>query len=62
MTNSVHQKENKRIAIIGAGCSGLTALKNCLEAGFNQTICFEQNPWLGGNWKYTAETSHSSVC
>ena len=51
-----------KICIIGAGCSGLTAIKNLTQAGFNNVTCFEQNPWIGGNWKYTAETSHSSVC
>lgn len=29
-----------RVAIIGAGCSGITALKNCLEKGL-PTVCFE---------------------
>ncbi len=50
-----------RIAIIGAGCSGITALKNCLERGLEAT-CFEANSDLGGNWIYSAAPSHSSVC
>lgn len=51
-----------RIAVIGAGCSGLTALKNLLEAGLTDIVCFEKNDQLGGNWVYTAGESHSSVC
>lgn len=55
MTNS------PRVAVIGAGCSGITALKNCLEQGL-PTVCFEANTDIGGNWIYSAELSHSSVC
>lgn len=51
-----------KTAIIGAGCSGITALKNCLQAGLEQVVCYEQNSDIGGNWIYTAEPSHSSVC
>ncbi len=50
-----------RIAIIGAGCSGITALKNCLAKGLDVT-CFDANTDLGGNWIYSSEPSHSSVC
>jgi cation diffusion facilitator CzcD-associated flavoprotein CzcO len=51
-----------RIAIIGAGCSGLAALKNCLDAGLQDVVCFEKNAALGGNWRYSPEEGHSSVC
>lgn len=57
----MNQKE-KRICIIGAGCSGITAIKNMLQVGLRNVVCYEQNPWIGGNWKFTAEVSHSSVC
>ena len=50
------------VCIIGAGCSGLTAIKNMVQAGIKNVVCYEQNPWVGGNWKYTAEVGHSSVC
>lgn len=50
-----------RIAIIGAGCSGLTAIKNLVETGLEDIICFEKNEQIGGNWVYTATPSHSSV-
>lgn len=55
-------KKNSRICIIGAGCSGITAIKNMLQVGLTHVTCYEQNPWIGGNWKYTSEVSHSSVC
>lgn len=50
-----------RIAIIGAGCSGLTAIKNLLEAGLQNIICYEQSDHIGGNWAYTATPGHSSI-
>ncbi|RMF31131.1 MAG: monooxygenase [Bacteroidetes bacterium] len=50
------------VAVIGAGCSGLTAIKNLLQAGVRQVVCFEKNDQVGGNWIYTAKESHSSVC
>ena len=51
-----------RIAIIGAGCSGITAVKNLAEAGLSNLVCFEKGNRLGGNWVYTAAEGHSSVC
>lgn len=50
-----------RIAIIGAGCSGLTAIKNLVEAGLTDIVCYEKNDQIGGNWVYTATPGHSSV-
>jgi len=50
-----------RIAIIGAGCSGLTAIKNLREAGLENIVCYEQSAHIGGNWAYTAMPGHSSV-
>lgn len=50
-----------RIAIIGAGCSGLTAIKNLVEAGLTDIVCYEKNDQIGGNWVYTAMPGHSSV-
>ena len=50
------------IAIIGAGCSGLTTLKNMIQANVGEVICFEQNDQIGGNWLFSEKESHSSVC
>ena len=50
-----------KIAIIGAGCSGIAAIRQLLESGITNITCFEQNDRVGGNWIYTSESSHSSV-
>ena len=52
--------KNPKIAIIGAGPSGITALKNLITSGFNVT-CFEMNDQIGGNWVYKDKTGHSSI-
>ncbi|KAF3823096.1 hypothetical protein GH733_010532 [Mirounga leonina] len=41
----------KRIAVIGAGVSGLGAIKTCLEEGL-EPICFEGSDDIGGLWRY----------
>lgn len=51
-----------RVAVIGAGCSGITALKNLIQAGVEDIVCFEQNDRVGGNWIFSPRESHSSVC
>ncbi len=53
---------SKSVCVIGAGCSGLAAVKNLLQAGVREVVCFERNDRVGGNWIYTAGASHSSVC
>ncbi len=50
----------ERIAVIGAGPSGITALKNLIDQGLN-VIAFDRNTDVGGNWIYTEDESHSSV-
>lgn len=54
--------KDPKVAIIGAGCSGITAIKNLLQAGVKNLVCFEQNDQVGGNWIFTQQVSHSSVC
>uniref|UniRef100_A0A8D0EJ34 Flavin-containing monooxygenase n=1 Tax=Strix occidentalis caurina TaxID=311401 RepID=A0A8D0EJ34_STROC len=41
-----------RVAVVGAGVSGLTATKCCLDEGLEPT-CFEQSRDIGGVWRYT---------
>ena len=50
------------VCVIGAGCSGLAAIKNLIQAGVENIVCFEKNEQVGGNWIFTAGESHSSVC
>src|SRR5690606_41610517 len=50
----------KRICVIGAGPSGITAAKNCIQSGLD-VVVFEKNDKVGGNWVYDARTGHSSV-
>jgi hypothetical protein len=51
----------RRIAVIGAGPSGIAAVKNLRDAGFEEITCFDRNDAVGGNWLYRPESSHSSV-
>ena len=50
----------KHIAVIGAGPSGITAIKNFKEAGFKVTA-FERCSGVGGNWRFNDPSGHSSV-
>lgn len=43
--------KEKKIAVIGAGISGLGAIKCCLEEGLQPT-CFEKGSDIGGLWRY----------
>ena len=40
-----------RVAVIGAGPSGLTSVKACLDEGM-EPICFESSDDMGGLWKF----------
>lgn len=42
-----------KVAVIGAGASGLPATKTCLEYGFD-VVCFEKTGDIGGLWRYKA--------
>lgn len=41
-----------RIAVIGAGATGLCAARHSLAAG-HQVVVFEQTEDVGGTWVYT---------
>lgn len=47
----------ERIAIIGAGPSGLCCAKNALDFG-NNVVVYEMNSSVGGLWIYTDQTGH----
>ncbi|MEQ1693406.1 MAG: NAD(P)-binding domain-containing protein [Gemmatimonas sp.] len=61
MTTEPGFRRPERIAVIGAGPSGIAAVKNLLDAGFRDIICFDRNDAVGGNWLFRPESSHSSV-
>lgn len=50
----------KKIAVIGAGASGLTATKCCLDEGL-VPVCFERTKDIGGLWRYTEELDERKV-
>ncbi|NXF44956.1 FMO3 monooxygenase, partial [Oceanites oceanicus] len=52
----------RRVAVVGAGVSGLAATKCCLDEGLDPT-CFEQSEGIGGLWRYTdqAEEGRASI-
>jgi dimethylaniline monooxygenase (N-oxide forming) len=43
-----------KIGIIGAGATGMTATKACLEEGFD-VVVFERSNFTGGLWRYHEE-------
>ncbi|NXT78386.1 FMO5 monooxygenase, partial [Zapornia atra] len=50
----------RRVAIIGAGASGLCALKCCLEEGLIP-ICFERSGDIGGLWRFEVSPVRASL-
>jgi dimethylaniline monooxygenase (N-oxide forming) len=48
-----------RAAVIGAGSSGITALKALVDAGVPVT-CFEKGDRVGGNWVFGNSNGMSS--
>lgn len=51
----------KDVVIIGAGASGLTAIKSCLDEGL-VPICLERTNNIGGLWYYTDEVRDDQAC
>ncbi|KAJ8277842.1 hypothetical protein GJAV_G00080740 [Gymnothorax javanicus] len=49
--NIVHDTLARRVAVIGAGCSGLACIKCCLDEGL-VPVCFESSDDIGGLWRY----------
>ena len=49
-----------KVCVIGAGPSGITAIKNLLDQGLD-VIAYDFNQDVGGNWIYSEDESHSSV-
>ena len=52
----------KTVAIVGAGVSGLSAIKCCIDEGLHPS-CFERSSELEGLWYYTADPlSEGRIC
>ncbi|KAH9513440.1 Cyclopentanone 1,2-monooxygenase (CPMO) [Bulinus truncatus] len=43
------------------GCSGLAAIKSCVEADL-EPVCFESSAYLGGLWRFSEEPKNSRGC
>ncbi|XP_063282226.1 flavin-containing monooxygenase 5-like [Pelobates fuscus] len=48
----------ERVAVIGAGCSGLAAIKCCLDESLEPT-CFEKSEDIGGLWRFKEDSEKS---
>ena len=53
--------KDARVCVIGAGPSGITAIKHLLQVGLTNIVCYDMNDQVGGNWIYSPDPSHSSV-
>ena len=60
-TKRLLKDTSPRICVIGAGPSGIAAIKNLQEQGLTQITAFEKNNQIGGNWIYDEQNNHSSV-
>lgn len=50
--------DEKKIAVIGAGIMGISALRRLSENNRFLLTCFERNYDLGGLWVYTDQTEN----
>jgi thioredoxin reductase len=51
---------SKKVCVIGAGPSGITAAQNLKDEGMD-VVVFDLGAEVGGNWVFTEEIGHSSV-
>ncbi|TVQ38563.1 MAG: monooxygenase [Wenzhouxiangella sp.] len=56
----MHDPTQVKVAVIGAGPSGLAATRHLLAKGL-EPVVFEKAGDLGGNWLFDADTGHASV-
>ena len=52
--------EKKKVCVIGAGPSGITAAKNLLDQSC-EVVVYDYGKEVGGNWVFSDTPSHSSV-
>ena len=43
-----------KVCVVGAGVSGLTAIKHLLEYGL-EVVCYEAGEHVGGLWRYNPD-------
>ncbi len=53
--------EHYRVCVVGAGPTGLTALKNVAAAGITDLVCHEAQEATGGIWVYSEDPERPSV-
>src|SRR5262249_7637140 len=53
--------QQPRIAVVGAGPCGLTAVKNLLAVGLRDVVCYDESDCIGGNWKFHEDPGRMSV-
>lgn len=61
IVNGTTESLSPRVCVIGAGPSGLAAVKNLQEQGLTNVTVFEKNQQIGGNWFFDETNEHSSV-
>ena len=49
-----------KVCVIGAGVSGLPAIKSCIEAGLD-VVCYERSSDIGGLWNYRPDQYVSNL-
>lgn len=49
-----------RACVIGAGSSGITAMRSLKDRGID-FVCFEKGSYIGGNWKYDNDNDQSAA-
>lgn len=50
----------RRVAVIGAGTSGLASVKACIEEGL-EPVCFERGQDIGGLWNFRVSSDKTRV-
>ena len=60
MNGTGPERDRKRVCVIGAGSSGITAMRSLKEKDID-FVCFEKSTWIGGNWKYDNDNGQSAA-
>lgn len=50
----------KKVAVIGAGATGMAATKACLEQGL-EPVVFEKTNYTGGLWRYQEQLDKNGI-